>query len=125
MPSDSARRIHWRSSLRRGELIVGEVDDADDAEVEVLLRTRCSPSGGAGPAARDDFEQRVCWAASEVVGHLEHGLRVALRTDCEWIEAGSGAAHRGRLLSFLALVQPRSSEAEPSVDLNTDRECAG
>jgi uncharacterized protein (DUF58 family) len=104
---DSARRIHWKSSLRRGELVVGEVDAADDAEIEVLLRTR-------GPSP-DQFEQRVVWAASEVVGHLERGLRVSLRTDTDRIEPGTGPVHRAHLLRFLALVAlDREPDAQPS-----------
>lgn len=113
---DPARRIHWRSSVRRGEPWVGEVEREHDAEIEVLLRTRLG-SVEARPESRrialQRFEERVVWAASEVVSHLEAGRRVALRCDARLLEAGNGAVHRARLLGFLATVQP---EFEPSAD---------
>jgi len=96
---DSLRRIHWRSSLRRNMLLVRDMEDEREAEVEVLLRT-------AGARPGESFEQRVSWAASEAVAHLEAGLRVALRTDRERIPAESGNRQRARLLAFLATVEP-------------------
>jgi len=95
---DPARRIHWKSSLRRGALLVGEIDDEREAEIEVLLRT--------GPDLRGDFERRVSWAASEAVCHLEAGLRVALRTDDGYLPPDSGLHQRRRVLDFLARVEP-------------------
>jgi uncharacterized protein (DUF58 family) len=116
---DSARRIHWRSSLRRGELLVGEIEDESDADVEVLLRTRIDgprPGEARAPLADARFEERVAWAASEVVAHSDAGLRVALRTDSHRFSAGAGSAHRARLLSFLATVEPDRPEDEPAAE---------
>jgi uncharacterized protein (DUF58 family) len=98
-PGDSLRRVHWRTSLRRSQLLVRELERERDAEIEVLLRTRGAERG-------EDFERRVRWAASEAVAHLEQGMRVALRTDGDRVPGGAGAAQRVRLLSFLALVEP-------------------
>ena len=104
---DSLRRVHWRSSLRRGALVVRELDDEREREVEVQLRTAlASPGRGAGGALRERFEERVRWAASEVVAHLESGLRVGLRTDGEQLGAATGNRQRRRLLAFLARVEP-------------------
>ncbi len=96
---DSLRRIHWRSSLRRGDLLVRDVERERESEVEVRLRT-----GGQRPG--QPFERAVRWAASEVVALLDAGLRVALRTDSTHIAAGSGPGQRARLLAFLARVGP-------------------
>jgi uncharacterized protein (DUF58 family) len=104
-PGDSMRRIHWRSSMRVGALLVREVESEHEAEVEVQLRT-------AGESAGEGFERLVRWSASEVVALLDAGLRVALRTDAERISADSGAGHRARLLAFLALVEPSAAAAE-------------
>jgi uncharacterized protein (DUF58 family) len=115
---DPARRIHWRSSVRRGELQIGEVEPEHDAEIEVMLRTRLGPPGETQESrriARERFEERVVWAASEIVSHLEAGRRVALRSDASHFAPGTGAAHRGRLLGFLATVQPEfGHRADPS-----------
>jgi uncharacterized protein (DUF58 family) len=105
-PGDALRRIHWRSSLRAGLLLVREVESEHDAEVEVRLRTADTSAGEA-------FERLVSWAASEVVALLEAGRRVALRTDTECLAAGDGAAHRARVLSFLARVEPAERAAQP------------
>jgi uncharacterized protein (DUF58 family) len=101
---DHVRRIHWRASMRRRTLLVREVESEHEAEVEVQLRTR-----GAQPG--DTFERRVGWVASEVAALLDAGTRVALRTDDSLIDAGSGARHRARLLSYLAIVQPGTGGA--------------
>jgi uncharacterized protein (DUF58 family) len=98
-PGDSLRRIHWRSSLRRGDLVVRDVEPERESEVEVRLRT-----GGQRPG--QPFERAVRWAASEVVTLLDAGSRVALRTDSTLIAAESGSGQRARLLSFLARVVP-------------------
>jgi uncharacterized protein (DUF58 family) len=96
---DSARRIHWRSSLRHGQLLVTEIESEREAEVEVRLHTR-------GIDAGEPFEQRVSWAASEIVALLDGDNRVSLRTDGPCFAADTGTHHRARLLSFLALVEP-------------------
>jgi uncharacterized protein (DUF58 family) len=98
-PGDLLRRIHWRASLRRGALLVRDVEHEEQAEVEVRLRT-------AGQRAGWAFERAVTWAASEVVALLDAGRRVALRTDAAHLAPDAGPGHRGRLLAFLARVEP-------------------
>jgi len=100
---DSMRRIHWRSSLRRGSLFVTETEDDANADVEVRLHAAERPAR-AGAAAR--FERRVSRAASEVVHHLQAGVAVALRTDAAYFPPSGGSRQRALLLSFLALVEP-------------------
>jgi len=96
---DTIRRIHWRASLRHQSLLVTETDYEHETEVEVRLRTRNVPSG-------DPFEDRVSWAASEIVALLDADNRVMLRTDGRCFPADSGRLHRSRLLTYLALVEP-------------------
>jgi uncharacterized protein (DUF58 family) len=96
---DTVRRIHWRASLRHRALLVTEIESERECEVEVRLRTEDVPHG-------DPFEERVTWAASEVVALLDAETRVALRTDGRCFSADSGRHHRARLLAFLAVVQP-------------------
>ena len=109
---DSMRRVHWRSSLRRGSLLVSETEDDRDAEVEVRLRSPLRRPGAAlagrsaEPTRSERFEQAVSRAASEVVGHLQDGLAVGLRTDADFLGAAAGLRQRARLLSFLARVTP-------------------
>jgi uncharacterized protein (DUF58 family) len=101
---DSVRRIHWRSSLRHRQLFVTEIESEHAAEIEVRLRTR-------GLAAGEAFEQRVSWAASEIVALIDGNNRVSLSTVGRCFGADSGHRHRARLLSHLALVQPEPALA--------------
>lgn len=101
-PGDPMRRVHWRSSLRRGELLVRDCEREELAEARVHLTTR-------GVAPGQGFEAEVVRAASEVALHLQAGARVGLRTDDARIPAGSGPRHRRQLLAFLAEVAPEPS----------------
>jgi uncharacterized protein (DUF58 family) len=96
---DSPRRIQWRASLRRGALVVRDIESERAAEVEVRLQT-------GGRSAGEAFEAAVRRAAAEAVGLLEAGARVALRTDGAFLESGVGLRQRARLLAFLARVAP-------------------
>jgi uncharacterized protein (DUF58 family) len=100
---DPHRRVHWRASLRQGQLLVRDTEHERGAELEVLLRTRAEPGDG--------FERAVSRAGSRVVAGLEAGLRVGLRTDAEQLAADAGARQRQRLLAFLARVEPDTGAA--------------
>jgi uncharacterized protein (DUF58 family) len=96
---DSHARVHWRSSIRVGRLLVGEREGLADTEFEVRLRL---------PASASDklVEERVARAASEVVTHLETGSRVGLQSKAIRFNPATGFAHRSALLTFLARVTP-------------------
>ena len=64
------------------------------------------------PMAREAATRQA--AASEVVHHLERGVRVGLVTDETRMEAGAGARQRARLLAFLARVLPTRSDRNAS-----------
>lgn len=104
-PGDAIRRVHWRASLRKRELLVRDVESERDAEVEVQLRTHHTQPGEA-------FERAVSWAASEVSALIDTGARVSLRTDDEVIAPDHGPRQRARLLSFLALVAPDAARPD-------------
>jgi len=104
VPGDPHRRVHWRASLRRGELLVRETESPRDARVLVRLATRTAP----GP----EFEAAVRRAASQVVAGLESGLQVGLRTDATALPAGHGPRQRAALLAFLARVEATPEAAE-------------
>ncbi len=102
---DAPRRIHWRASWRRGQLLVRETEGRAGGEALVELRTH-------GAARGDAFEQAVERAASEAEAGLRAGLRVALRTDDAAFAAAAGDVHRARLLGYLALVEPGIGDAQ-------------
>ncbi len=96
---DRQRRIHWRSSLRAGRLLVGEREGVTAGRLDVDLDLPAS-------AVTSLIEERVALAASQVVAHLDAGLHVGLRTTSAYFVAASGHAHRSDLLRFLAQVGP-------------------
>jgi uncharacterized protein (DUF58 family) len=98
-PGDPLRRIHWRASLRRGALLVRELEEQESAQHTVRLVT-------AGVAEGDAFEAAVRRAASAAVAHLDAGWRVGLATDSAHITPQEGVAGRRRILAFLARVAP-------------------
>jgi uncharacterized protein (DUF58 family) len=124
-PGDPMRQIHWKTSLRRGELQVRDLDDERNAEIEVRLRTRRSTtqsttqSATRSEQADPEFEERVRWAASEVVSHLEAGMRVGLLTDDVRIAPEAGVGQRSRILNLLAEVE--CSEPDECQQLSVSR----
>lgn len=105
VPGDSLRRVSWRQSARRNGLFVGECEHDATAEIDVELP---AANTDAPPSA---FEGRVRLAASEVVHHLDTGLRVGLRTSAESFDADTGRRHRAALLRHLALIEPLPTDA--------------
>ncbi|NUW31245.1 DUF58 domain-containing protein [Nonomuraea sp. SMC257] len=76
---DDLRRVHWRSTARRGELMVRREEQQWQSRGALLLDTRRHAHRGEGP--RSSFEVAVSAAASIGV-HLAHeGLGLRLVTD--------------------------------------------
>jgi uncharacterized protein (DUF58 family) len=75
---DDLRRVHWRSTARKGELMVRREEQPWESQATVLLDTRRAGHRGDGPAA--SFEWAVSAAASIGI-HLRHsGYRIRLVT---------------------------------------------
>lgn len=92
-PGDPIRRIHWGISARVGEPVVVIRAGERGAEVLVVVET--------GTAGREAAIRR---ATGRVVWHAQRGDAVGLLADGEKIDVSSGAAHRRRLLTRLALL---------------------
>lgn len=73
---DDVRRIHWRSTARRGELMVRREEQAWDPSVTLILDSRALAHGG--PGSESSFEYAVSAAASIALHFLEHGFTVDL-----------------------------------------------
>ncbi|SDQ53869.1 DUF58 domain-containing protein [Quadrisphaera sp. DSM 44207] len=111
---DDLRRVHWRSSARRGELMVRQDEQPRSRRATVLLDRREQAHCGHGPDS--SFEWAVSAAASVAVllSSAGYGVRVVSGTAAEGAAgggAGSGAGwqvHRAAsaadLLDALAVV---------------------
>jgi uncharacterized protein (DUF58 family) len=104
---DDSRKVHWRSTARRDELMVRVEERSLRGGTTVLLDHRSVAHRGSGPAS--SLEWAVSLAAS-VCLHLHHsGHRVRLTTEDGHVLAG-GSVDGGRsdmiVLDALAALQP-------------------
>jgi uncharacterized protein (DUF58 family) len=89
-PGDDVRRIHWRTTARRGELFVRREEQAWDPTATVILDSRSAAHAGTGRGS--SFEWAVSAAASIALHFLDAGFRVDL------FDAG-GAMVRGERMT--------------------------
>lgn len=75
---DDLRRVHWRSSARRGELMVRREEQPWQNRATIFLDTRRTAHRGQGPAS--SFEWSVTAAASVAMHLLQRGYLVRLVT---------------------------------------------
>jgi uncharacterized protein (DUF58 family) len=99
---ESLRNVHWRSTARRGRLMVKELEDAPSDEVAVLL------DGDELGAAGESFEVVVRAAGSILQAHVRRGRRCSLVVNSATREvqsvASEGEWHRA--LEVLAGAEP-------------------
>ena len=120
-PGDNPRSIHWRSSARRGDLMVREHHESRDRDLCLLVdlwADRRTPGGtrpghAAGNAA--DVERAVSFAATVCVDHLRRNRsgRISLTVagaNTESLAAGNGSGDPEPLLRLLA---PAEASADP------------
>jgi len=104
---ESLRRVHWRSTARRGHLMVKELEDEPRDEVAVLLDAAAEAVVGRPPDSSFDLQVRA--AGSLLRAHVERGRRSVLvigglqrderrvnTSDADWTNA----------LELLASVEP-------------------
>ena len=94
-PGDEPRLVHWRSSAKRGRLVVRELEADTTQDVRVVLE------GGGTDAAR--VEAALSEAASLAVHLLGAGGAVELAGPGLHVPLGHGREHRRRVLTALAL----------------------
>ena len=99
---DSLRKVHWRSTARRGQLMVKELEDAPRDEVAVLL------DGDRSATARDSFDVAVRAAGSILQAHHRRGRRCALvvNSAARETQAIASDANWRRALEILAGAEP-------------------
>src|SRR5690606_21365006 len=96
-------RVHWRSTARRGELMVRREEQHRQSGGTLFLDTRRRVHAGEGPAS--GFEQAVSIAASVGVHLSRAGVALRLVTDAGAVLPASASFHTA-LLDHLATVRP-------------------
>ena len=103
---DDARQIHWRSTARRGQLVVLERERPEQARVSFLV---------VGPAADPGWERSVSMLASSVLAALRSGAAVSLWAEQPGLPPMLDAGRDGALDWCAALTDP----AWPGVEVLT------
>jgi uncharacterized protein (DUF58 family) len=106
-PGDDRRDIHWRSSARRGELIVREYEQDAADEYWIVLDT-VAPDEESGEVA-------VEIAAALVARAARSGERCGLAAGDARVPPGAGAGRTEALLDVLAGVTLSTSGAPPTM----------
>jgi uncharacterized protein (DUF58 family) len=97
---ESLRRVHWRSTAKRGRLMVKELEDAPRDEVAVLLDAR-----SGAPA----FDLQVRAAGSILFAHASRNRRAVLVVNgaqAETVQTTASEGDRRRALELLAAAEP-------------------
>jgi uncharacterized protein (DUF58 family) len=113
---DSPRWIHWRTSARRGELMVREFEDSPGDDLVLVVER-------SGPA--EPFEEVISLAATLISEWSQHRgdrlvLTVAGAETEQLLEGVTGPEHRRLLLEHLAQLAPPTDPAArptPPADL--------
>lgn len=100
---ESLRRVHWRSTAKRGVLMLKELEDAPRDEVAVVL------DAAAGAVAGESFEAQVRAAGSILRSHARRGRRAVLvcaGACTESVRVTSGDGDWRAALDLLAAAEP-------------------
>ncbi|HEX2805237.1 MAG TPA: DUF58 domain-containing protein [Kineosporiaceae bacterium] len=110
---DDLRRVHWRSTARRGELMVRRDEQPRQMRATVLLDARVDGHRGSGPGS--SFEWAVSAAASVAVSLADQRYGVRLLLDnrpATWTSPFQGDSS-GQLLDNLAVVEAGGHQLLP------------
>ncbi|MBO0979913.1 DUF58 domain-containing protein [Microbacterium sp. SD291] len=114
IPGDSMRRIHWRATAHRGQLMVRQEQEESSPDALVILDRAAARWGEQGEQADPAFEAAVSLCASAAVHLMQEGYGVDVM-DSAGNALGTLRGHeddRDGLLVALALVTPRGGSRD-------------
>jgi uncharacterized protein (DUF58 family) len=122
---ESLRQVHWRSTARRGKLMVKDLEDAPRDEVAVLLDAAAGAVAGEPPDSSFDMQVRA--AGSILAAHARRGRRAVLEVssllrETQQVRAEDADWHRA--LELLAAAEP-TGEAPVATLLGEQGSAAG
>lgn len=124
-PGDSMRRIHWRASAHRDELMVRQEEQETAPEATVIFDRavrRWDQSAARAPGADPGFEAAVSAAVSAVARFVAEGYRVSvLEVDgaelCAPIDSGDMAGALHLAMSLATIVTHGQASLDATVRL--------
>jgi uncharacterized protein (DUF58 family) len=100
---ESLRKVHWKTTARRGQLMVKELEDAPRDEIAVIL------DGDASAVVEGSFDTQVRAAGSILRAHASHARRAVLAVNSAARPTVRITSLDGDWLAALAVL----AEAEP------------
>jgi uncharacterized protein (DUF58 family) len=111
---ESLRKVHWRTTARRGQLMVKELEDAPRDEIAVLLDADASVVSG------ESFDVQVRAAGSILRAHAAHGRRAVLAVNSASRPSARVSSLDGEWLAALGLLaEAKPDGTRPVVELLT------
>jgi len=107
---ESLRKVHWRSTAKRGQLMVKELEDAPRDEIAVVLDADASAVAGTPPDSSFDMQVRA--AGSILKAHVRRGRRSVLVVSSALAESQRVHSSDGdwrAALELLAAVEPTAT----------------
>jgi uncharacterized protein (DUF58 family) len=109
---ESLRKVHWKSTARRGQLMVKELEDAPRDEIAVIL------DADASAVVEDSFDVQVRAAGSILRAHASHSRRAVLAVNSAARPTARVTSLDGDWLAALAaLAEAAPDGTQPVVDL--------
>ena len=110
-PGESSRMIHWRTSAKRDELMVKEMENEIFHRVTLVFENTGDPT----VALDEGFELAVSQAASLAVFFIREDWEVELVTLTESVPLGRGCGQLREILHQLALIDPVAVDSRQAV----------
>ncbi|HEX6678961.1 MAG TPA: DUF58 domain-containing protein [Actinomycetes bacterium] len=107
---DDLRKVHWRSSAKRGQLMIRQEEQPWRARALVAVDLRRHAHNGHGE--HSSLERTISATASMVVRLARSGYELALVTESgERVQPPTGSDQAAALLDYLATVGPSRGES--------------
>lgn len=106
-PGEDQRMIHWKSSARRGEVVVRETERQEQRAVEVCLLNCTGQPASQRHLHEPAFEKGLRRTVGLIQALQQRGYRVGLRTLDAHVPASDESNHLDRMLATLAVTELR------------------
>ncbi len=117
---ESLRKVHWKTTARRGQLMVKELEDAPRDEIAVIL------DADASAVVEDSFDVQVRAAGSILRAHASHARRAVLAVNSAARPSMRVTSLDGDWLAALGvLAEAEPDGTRPVVELLGTRERTG
>ncbi len=103
---EDKRRIHWKRSARRGDLVVREFEEREQRAVLITLVTATGRDHESAPrSAEGRFERGLSKLTGLITELTERGFQIGLRAGDTYIHPGRGGQAVDAMLGALARVE--------------------